>query len=109
MAPITPCLWFDGNADDAVDKYISLFPNSQRLNTSKVGQDADGNGGTTLMVSFELDGSPFLALNGGPHYHFTPAISFTVYCDSQDQVDHYWNGLLEGGEPSQCGWLTDRH
>ncbi len=108
MAPITPCLWFDGNADDAVEQYMTLFPNSRRLHTSKVGQDAAGNGGTTLMVSFELDGSPFLALNGGPHFRFTPAISFTVYCESQEQVDHYWDGLLDGGAPSQCGWLTDR-
>jgi predicted 3-demethylubiquinone-9 3-methyltransferase (glyoxalase superfamily) len=109
MAPIVPCLWFDGNADDAVDQYLSLFSDSKRITTSKVGQEADGSGGTTLMVSFELNGSPFLALNGGPQYQFTPAVSFTVYCDTQDEVDHYWDGLLDGGEPSQCGWLTDRH
>jgi len=108
MTDVTPCLWFDGNADEAVDHYLSIFPNSRRLAGSEFGPDAPGDEGTTVMVSFELDGRPFQALNGGPQYQFTPAISFSVSCTSQAEVDHYWDRLLEGGEPSQCGWLTDR-
>ena len=108
MADITPCLWFDGNADEAVDHYLSIFPNSRRLVDSEYGEDGPGEAGSTLTVSFELDGRPFMGLNGGPVFQFTPAISFVVNCATQEQVDHYWNRLLEGGEPSQCGWLTDR-
>jgi predicted 3-demethylubiquinone-9 3-methyltransferase (glyoxalase superfamily) len=95
-------LWFDGQADAAADLYISLFPNSRRTSESQV------DGGTSLMVTFELDGTPFMALNGGPEYHFTPAVSFVVSCKDQAEVDFYWDRLLEGGEPSRCGWLTDR-
>ncbi len=108
MAPITPCLWFDGDADAAVDQYISIFPNSKRLTNSTYGPDTPGDEGSTLMVTFELDGRPFMALNGGPTFHFTPAISFVVDCETQEQIDYYWDRLLDGGEPSQCGWLTDR-
>jgi predicted 3-demethylubiquinone-9 3-methyltransferase (glyoxalase superfamily) len=105
MSPPTPCLWFDGNAAEAVDLYVSLFPNSRRTGPSTGEADTDDS---PLMVTFELDGRPFMALNGGPTYHFTPAVSFVVNCASQEEVDHYWYGLLDGGEPSQCGWLTDR-
>jgi predicted 3-demethylubiquinone-9 3-methyltransferase (glyoxalase superfamily) len=108
MTPITPCLWFDGNADTAVDHYLSIFPNSSRLTDSSYGPDTPGEEGSTMMVSFELDGKLFLALNGGPMFRFTPAISFVVNCATQDEVDHYWDRLLDGGEPLQCGWLTDR-
>jgi predicted 3-demethylubiquinone-9 3-methyltransferase (glyoxalase superfamily) len=98
MAPVTPCLWFDGNAAAAVDFYVALFPNAERF----------GDDDAAVMITFELDGRPFMALNGGPMYTFTPAISLVVSCENQDEVDHYWDGLLDGGEPSQCGWLTDR-
>src|ERR1035437_8493831 len=108
MTPITPCLWFDGNADAAVDRYISIFPNSRRLTSGESGPDGQQDEGSTLMVTFELDGRPFMALNGGPTYHFTPAISFVVNCETQAQVDYYWDRLLDGGQPSRCGWLTDR-
>ena len=108
MTAITPCLWFDGDADKAVDHYLSIFPNSRRLTGSEYGPDSPGEEGSTLMVGFELDGKPFMALNGGPTYHFTPAISFVVNCATQGEVDHYWDRLVEGGEPLQCGWLTDR-
>jgi predicted 3-demethylubiquinone-9 3-methyltransferase (glyoxalase superfamily) len=108
MAPITPCLWFDGNADAAVDHYVSIFPNSKRLTGSENGADGPGDEGSTLVVTFELDGRPFMALNGGPAFQFTPAISFVVNCATQDDVDYYWDRLLEGGAPVQCGWLTDR-
>jgi predicted 3-demethylubiquinone-9 3-methyltransferase (glyoxalase superfamily) len=108
MTDITPCLWFDGDADAAVDHYLSIFPNSRRTATSTYGPDGPGEEGTTLTVTFELDGRPFMALNGGPQYTFTPAVSFMVACRDQTEVDHYWDRLLDGGEPSQCGWLTDR-
>lgn len=108
MTGVTPCLWFNGNADAAVDHYLSIFPNSRRLHTSKYGPNMPGQEGTTLTVDFELDGRPFVALNGGPEFLFTPAISFIVNCESQAEVDHYWEHLLEGGAPVQCGWLTDR-
>lgn len=108
MAPITPCLWFDSNADEAVDAYLSIFPNSRRLNEEKYGPDGPGEEGTTLLITFELDGSPFMALNGGPHFQLTPAVSFMVTCADQEEVDHYWDRLLEGGREMQCGWLTDR-
>jgi len=108
MSPVTPCIWLDGTADSAVDFYLMIFPNSKRHDRSEYGADAPGEEGETMMVSFELDGTPFLALNGGPAYKLTPAVSFVVSCDSQEEVDHYWGLLLDGGEPSQCGWLTDR-
>jgi predicted 3-demethylubiquinone-9 3-methyltransferase (glyoxalase superfamily) len=98
VAPVTPCLWFDDNAGEAVDFYVALFPNGKRL----------GDESSPVLINFELDGRPFMALNGGPTYAFTPAISLVVSCETQDEVDHYWDGLLDGGEPSQCGWLTDR-
>jgi predicted 3-demethylubiquinone-9 3-methyltransferase (glyoxalase superfamily) len=101
MTPITPCLWFDGNAQAAADHYVAIFPNSRQL-TDSSGDD------TPVVVSFELDGRPFMALNGGSDYRFTPAISFVVNCQTQAEVDHYWDRLVEGGQPSQCGWLTDR-
>ena len=117
MSEITPCLWFDGNADAAVDHYLSIFPNSRRVISadgpgSEAGSAAESvqieAKASTLVVSFELDGRPFMALNGGPAFHFSPAVSFVVNCAAQDQVDYYWNRLLDGGQPSQCGWLTDR-
>jgi predicted 3-demethylubiquinone-9 3-methyltransferase (glyoxalase superfamily) len=108
MPPITPCLWFDGDADAAVDQYVSVFPNSKRLSASTYGPDTPGEEGSPMVVTFQLDGKPFMALNGGPAYHFTPAISFVVNCETQDEVDHYWDRLVDGGQPSRCGWLTDR-
>jgi predicted 3-demethylubiquinone-9 3-methyltransferase (glyoxalase superfamily) len=102
------CLWFDGNADAAVDHYLAIFPNSRRVGGSKYGPDNRMEEGSTLAVYFEIGGQPFLAINGGPEYHFTPAISLVVTCETQEEIDHYWDGLVEGGEPVQCGWLTDR-
>jgi predicted 3-demethylubiquinone-9 3-methyltransferase (glyoxalase superfamily) len=108
--PITPFLWFDDNADEAVDFYISLFPDSRRVSSTERGPDVPGGEeGTTLVVDFELGGAPFMALNGGPEHPFTPAISFVVSCADQEEVDFYWERLLEGGgTPVACGWLTDR-
>ena len=108
MTPVTPCLWFDGTADEAVDFYLSIFPDSKRLSGSDYSEDSPGEPGSTMAVSFELSGTPFLALNGGPMFKFTPAVSFIVNVEDQAELDHYWDALLKGGEPSQCGWLTDR-
>jgi predicted 3-demethylubiquinone-9 3-methyltransferase (glyoxalase superfamily) len=108
MNPITPCLWFEAQADEAVDFYVSVFPNSRRVTDAKYGPDAPGEEGTTMVVQFELAGSPFMAVNGGPMFQFTPAVSFVVNCTSQADLDHYWESLLAGGSAMQCGWLTDR-
>ena len=108
MPALTPCLWFDGCADQAAAFYISIFPNSKRTDGSTFGPDSPGEEGTTMMATFDLDGKPFMALNGGPHYTLTPAISFVIDCKDQQEVDYYWDALVAGGEPSQCGWLTDR-
>ena len=106
---ITPCLWFDGNAEDASNLYISIFKNSKITDISRYGDAGPLPKGTVLTVAFELDGQPYTALNGGPQYKFTEAVSFQISCDSQDEVDHYWNGLISGGgAESMCGWLKDR-
>ncbi len=101
---ITPMLWFDGQAQDAADQYVSIFPDSSIDAVSRLPD------GTTLVVEFTLAGHRFTALNGGPEYSFTPAVSFVVDCETQEEVDHYWRLLGEGGDPEaqQCGWLKDR-
>ena len=99
---ITPFLWFDANASEAVDFYLSVFQNSRRL---EAGPDA---GGKPLTIAFELDGQTFTALNGGPLFKFTESVSFVVRCDSQEEVDYYWSALSAGGSEGQCGWLKDK-
>lgn len=112
MQGITPCLWFDGNAEDAVNYYISVIPDSRINHISRYPEaaaKASGNeAGSVMTIGFELNGQPFLALNGGPHYKFTPAVSFMLFCDTQDQVDTFWEKLSDGGKTKNCGWLTDR-
>jgi predicted 3-demethylubiquinone-9 3-methyltransferase (glyoxalase superfamily) len=105
---ITPFLWYDGQAEEAANLYVSLFPNSRILNATRYGAAGPGPQGSVMTVSFELDGLRFIALNGGPHYKFTEAVSFSVDCSTQDEVDRYWNALSEGGEQGPCGWLKDR-
>lgn len=106
---ITPFLWFDSNAEEAVDFYVSIFKNSRRLTTLRNPGEAPGPKGGVMVVAFELDGLKFSALNGGPMFKFTEAISFVVRCDSQEEVDYYWSKLTaEGGRESQCGWLKDK-
>lgn len=111
---ITPCLWFDTQAEDAAKFYTSIFPNSRIGQISRYGQAGrEFHGrepGTVLTVAFELNGQKFTALNGGPQYKFTEAISFQIMCDTQEEVDHYWNHLTEGGDPDaqQCAWLKDK-
>ncbi len=102
MANITPCLWFDRNGLEAVEFYVSLFPDS------RIDHVSPGPDGSPLMINFSLMGRPFQALNGGPQFAFTEAVSLAIPCDGQAEVDHYWAALTEGGEESMCGWLKDR-
>lgn len=104
MPRITPNLWFDTQALDAAEYYVSVFPNSRITDVSRMGP-----GGPVLTASFELDGQPYLALNGGPQFRFTEAVSFVIDCADQAEVDRYWDELVSGGgEEGQCGWLKDR-
>jgi predicted 3-demethylubiquinone-9 3-methyltransferase (glyoxalase superfamily) len=106
---ITPFLWFDNNAEEAVAFYLSIFPNSRRLGELRNTGDAPGPKGGILTLSFELDGLRFTALNGGPHHQFTDAVSFVVSCETQEEIDYYWLRLIEGaGAEIACGWLKDK-
>ena len=105
---ITPFLWFDSNAEEAVNFYLSVFKNSRRLTELRPSEDSRGPKGGVLTIAFELDGQKFTALNGGPMFKFTEAISFVVRCDSQEEVDEYWSKLSAGGTEVQCGWLKDK-
>jgi predicted 3-demethylubiquinone-9 3-methyltransferase (glyoxalase superfamily) len=104
---ITPFLWFGSNAEEAVDFYLSVFKNSRRLDEVR-NPDASGAPGKILTISFELDGQKFTALNGGPLFRFTEAVSFVVRCDTQEEVDYYWSKLSAGGSEGQCGWVKDK-
>jgi predicted 3-demethylubiquinone-9 3-methyltransferase (glyoxalase superfamily) len=108
MSKITPCLWFDQDGEDAAEFYVSVFPNSRIVQIARYGDAGPRPAGTVMTVSFELDGQPFLALNGGPEFTFSEAISFQVSCETQDEVDGYWSRLADGGEEGPCGWLKDR-
>ena len=105
-----PCLWFDGQAEEAAKLYTSVFPNSSIGAISRYGPDMPPpmKEGDVLTVEFTLDGQPYTALNGGPQFRFTEAISFQVACKDQEEADHYWDRLTDGGEESMCGWLKDR-
>jgi predicted 3-demethylubiquinone-9 3-methyltransferase (glyoxalase superfamily) len=105
---ITPFLWFNSNAEEAVQFYCGIFPNSRKLSELCNTGDAPGPKGGVLTVAFELDGLRITALNGGPAYQFTPAISFAVRCDTQQEIDDYWSKLTVGGKEIQCGWLVDK-
>ena len=105
---ITPFLWFDSNAEEAVDFYLSVFKNSRRLGELRNTGDAPGPKGGILTISFELDGQKFTALNGGPGRNFTDAVSFVVRCCTQQEVDYYWEKLTAGGTEIACGWLKDK-
>ena len=110
MRKITPFLWFDDQAEEAVDFYLSVFPDSRVLEVVRHGEAGPGPVGSVLLIRFELDGNEFLALNGGPdHYAFDESISFVIDCPTQDEVDRFWDALTDGGEPIACGWLKDRY
>lgn len=105
---ITPFLWFDGQAEEAMNFYTSIFPNSKVLTVSRYGEAGPGPKGSVMSATFELDGQVFYALNGGPQFKFTPAISFFVNCETQAEVDELWNKLSAGGRKDRCGWLQDK-
>ena len=108
MRKITPCLWFDTEAEEAANFYTSVFENSRILGVSRYGEAGPRPAGTVMTVNFELDGQELVALNGGPQFTFDEAISFQISCKDQDEVDRYWTTLTEGGDEGPCGWLKDR-
>jgi predicted 3-demethylubiquinone-9 3-methyltransferase (glyoxalase superfamily) len=108
MQKITPFLWFDANAEEAVKFYTSIFKSSKIGEISRYGEAGPGPKGSVMVINFELDGQEFIALNGGPEYKFTPAISLVVNCKNQEEVDDYWDKLSAGGQKVQCGWLQDK-
>lgn len=109
MQKVTPFLWFDNNLDEAVTLYTSIFPDSKLIETSRYGEAGPGTPGSIMSATFEIAGQRLIALNGGPYFKFTEAISLFVECSDQKEVDHYWNSLIaNGGEESQCGWLKDK-
>ena len=109
MQKITPFLWFDHQAEEAANFYISVFKNSKILSVSRYGEGAPRPAGTAMIVNFQIDGQEFMALNGGPEFKFTEAVSLFVNCETQEEVDNYWEKLSAGGEKGQCGWLKDRY
>ncbi|HEV3419203.1 MAG TPA: VOC family protein [Candidatus Acidoferrum sp.] len=108
MQKITPFLWFDGNAEEAANFYISIFKNSKMGKISRYGDAGPGPKGSVMSVTFQIEGQEFFALNGGPQFKFTPAISFFVNCETQKEVDDLWEKLSAGGRTDRCGWLQDK-
>jgi predicted 3-demethylubiquinone-9 3-methyltransferase (glyoxalase superfamily) len=108
MQGITPFLWFDSNAEEAVKYYTSIFKNSKIGKIARYGDAGPGPKGSVVTVEFELNGQKFIALNGGPEFKFNESISFMVECESQQEIDYYWEKLTEGGQEVQCGWLKDK-
>ena len=109
MKNITPCLWFDDKAEEAANFYVSIFKNAKITSVSRYGDAGPRPKGTVMVVTFELDGDKFMALNGGPLFTFSEAVSFVVKCATQQEVDHFWNKLSAGGKPGRCGWLKDKY
>jgi predicted 3-demethylubiquinone-9 3-methyltransferase (glyoxalase superfamily) len=105
---ITPCLWFDFNAEEAVAHYLAIFDESRIVSKTHYGAAGPGPAGAVMTILFEIDGQQILALNGGPQFKFTPALSLIVNCDDQGEIDRLWEKLASGGAPGQCGWLTDK-
>lgn len=108
MPRITPSLWFDNNLEEAAEFYSTVFSDFKITSTSRYGEGAPMPAGTVLAMSFEISGQPFMGINGGPHFTFNEAVSFTIDAPTQADIDYYWNALTDGGMPSQCGWLVDR-
>jgi predicted 3-demethylubiquinone-9 3-methyltransferase (glyoxalase superfamily) len=109
MQKITPSLWFDKQAEEAVNFYISIFKNSRITSVTRYGEAGPGPNGSVMTVTFEIEGQAFMAINGGPYYTFSPAISFLVNCKTQEEVDELWEKISVGGEVVQCGWLKDKY
>lgn len=108
MQKITPCLWFDGQAEEAVDHYLRIFKSGRIITSQQFGEPGRGSKGNVLTILFEIEGQRYLALNGGALFKFTEAISMMVNCEDQAEIDHYWDSLTAGGTPSRCGWLKDK-
>ncbi|HTQ29061.1 MAG TPA: VOC family protein [Puia sp.] len=108
MQKITPFLWFNDNAEEAMNFYLSIFKNSKAGTIQRYGDAGPGPRGSVMSATFELNGQQFFALNGGPLFHFTPAVSFFIHCETQEEIDELWEKLSAGGEKSRCGWLTDK-
>ncbi len=108
MQKITPFLWFDSNAEEAMNFYVSIFKDSKVLSVKRNGENGPGPKGTVMMGTFQIEGQQFYVLNGGPAFKFSPAISFFVHCDIQSEIDHLWEKLSAGGETQRCGWLKDK-
>ena len=109
MPKITPFLWFDGKAEEAMNFYVSIFKNSKTASVTRYGDAGPGPKGSVMVAVFRLDGQEFIALNGGPQYKFTPAVSFVVNCETQKEVDDFWEKLSAGGRTDKCGWLQDKY
>ena len=110
MQAITPCLWFDTQAEEAAKFYVSVFKNSKMGQVSRYGDGMPLPKGTVMTAAFEIEGQPYIALNGGPEFKFTPAVSFVINCDTQKEIDYYWDKLTSGGgEEVQCGWVKDKY
>src|ERR1700686_5351338 len=109
MQKITPFLWFDGKAEEAANFYVSIFKNSKIGTVNRYGENGPVPKGTVMIATFQIDGQDFIALNGGPQFKFSAAISFVVNCETQEEVDHFWEKLSAGGEKRQCGWLKDKY
>jgi predicted 3-demethylubiquinone-9 3-methyltransferase (glyoxalase superfamily) len=105
---ISPCLWFDGQAEEAANFYVSIFKDARVTAVSRYGEVGPGPKGSVMAIGFELDGQAFTALNGGPLFKFTEAVSMIVHCETQAEVDHYWEKLSAGGQPGRCAWLKDK-
>jgi predicted 3-demethylubiquinone-9 3-methyltransferase (glyoxalase superfamily) len=108
MKTITPFLWFDNNAEEAMNFYVSIFKNSEVVSTARYGEAGPGPKDSLMTATFRLDGLELIALNGGPHFKFTEAISLSINCETQEEVDELWEKLSEGGEKGRCGWLKDK-
>ncbi len=108
MEKITPCLWFDGKAEEAARFYVSVFEDGRILGVTHYPEDAPSPAGTVMTVHFTVNGQTFMGLNGGPAFTFSPAVSFMVNCDTQEEIDRYWALLSDGGQEVECGWVTDR-
>jgi predicted 3-demethylubiquinone-9 3-methyltransferase (glyoxalase superfamily) len=110
---ITPCLWFDSEAEEAANAYVAVFKNSRILRTSRYGKEGHEvhgrQAGSVMTVEFEIDGQRFVALNGGPHFKFNEAVSFQVHCATQEEIDYYWDALTKQGSEGPCGWLKDKY
>jgi predicted 3-demethylubiquinone-9 3-methyltransferase (glyoxalase superfamily) len=109
MQKITPFLWFDNNAEEAINFYLSIFKNSKIVSMTRYGEAGPGPKGTVMAATFQLDGQEFFALNGGPQFKFSPAVSFFVKCETQQEIDELWEKLSAGGAKNRCGWLQDKY